>query len=334
LNIEELSAEKPDHGADKYGIRKLYPDAVDDGAPEHQYLDMNDIKAGRVDRYPDIYKKSNEDVPGGFKAVEIGGDQVRLALYSSNGNPFGSVEHTVYFKFETEIGPISNGDHDDENRLFQPYIGGGTHHSAKKRCCEGNAMKVCIFGGGDIGFRKEICHGAYCGDRGHYNNYDGKPHGGEWHGPIKNMKDGAMLGRWYGFKQIEKHLADRNRQEVWMDEGADDGDGNLVLDGNQSRWRLITAYEDVKTDEEDERPIGDWTSDDYSKCTECENESRSDKPLPDGYVRLEPFWVTHDEGHEIETKKTNCVVLRIDDKKMKIAYWSARKIIIPSPTSP
>jgi hypothetical protein len=30
-----------------------------------------------------------------------------------------------------------------------------------------------------------------------------------------------------------------------MDEGADDGKGNLVVDGNKDRWRLITAYEDV-----------------------------------------------------------------------------------------
>ena len=202
------------------------------------------------------------------------------------------------------------------------------HHTDKDRCCEGNAMKVCIFGGGDIGFRKELCHNAYCSDRGHYNDYGDKPHGGEWNGPIKNMKNGAMLDRWYGFKQIEKHFEDRNRQEVWMDEDADDGNGHLVLDGNQDRWRLITAYEDVKTGESnDGRPIGDWSADDYSeKCTGCNAESRSDKPLPNGYVRLEPFSVTHAGGHDIDIKDTNCVVLRIDDKNMKIAYWSSRKI--------
>ena len=297
---------------------------------------MNDIKAGRIHDSPDTYEESDEEVPGDFKAIEIGGDQVRLSLYSSNGNPFRSVEHTVYFKFKTESGyPTSNGDHKDPDRLFQPYIGGGDHHSNKNTCCEGNAMKVCIFGGGDISFRKELCHDAYCGDRGHYNNYKGKPHGGEWHGPIQNMKDDNMLGRWYGFKQIEKHLADRNRQEVWMDEGADDGNGNLMLDGNQDRWRLIATYEDIKTDEEDDRPIGDWTSDEYSKCTDCEKESRSDKPLPNGYVRLEPFWISHKGGHDIDTENTNCVTLRIDDKKAKIAYWSARKITpTATPTSP
>jgi Chondroitinase B len=330
LEQELRSATSPpptaEAGVDKYRIKKIYPDAADDDKPEHQYLDMNDIKAGRVDNYPATYKKSNEDVPGGFKAIEIGGDQVRLALYSSKGNPFGSVEHTVYFKFQT--GPTSNGNHHDANRLFQPYIGGGSHHTDKDRCCEGNAMKVCIFGGGDIGFRKELCHDAYCDDRGHYNNYDNKPHGGEWNGPIKNMKNGAMLDRWYGFKQIEKHFEDRNRQEVWMDEGSDDGNGNLVLNGNQDRWRLITAYEDVKTGESnDGRPIGDWSADDYSeKCTGCNAESRSGKPLPNGYVRLEPFSVTHAGGHDIDIKDANCVVLRIDDKNAKIAYWSSRKI--------
>lgn len=320
--LEQLEA-----GVDKYGIKKIYPDAADDDRPEHQYLDMNDIKVGRVDNYPDTYEKSNEDVPGGFKAVKIGGTS-RLALYSSNGNPFGSLEHTVYFKFQT--GPTSNGSHKDANRLFQPYTDGGSHHNAKDRCCEGNSMKVCIFGGGDIGFRKEICHDAYCDDRGHYNNYGDKPHGGEWHGPVKNLKDGAMLGRWYGFKQIEKHLADRNRQEVWMDEGADDGKGNLVLDGNQDRWRLITAYEDIKTDGSNNgRPIGDWAAkkDKYSStCTDCNAESRSGKPLPNAYVRLEPFSVTHAGSHKIDIKDTNCVVLRIDDKDAMIAYWSSRKI--------
>jgi hypothetical protein len=104
-----------------------------------------------------------------------------------------------------------------------------------------------------------------------------------------------------------------------------------VIDGNQDRWRLITAYEDIKTGEKDGRPIGDWTSGDYSKCTDCKAESRSGKPLPNGYVRLEPFWVTHDGGHDINIKETNCVVLRIDDKNAKIAYWSARKIT-PTPT--
>jgi hypothetical protein len=232
--LSETSPPTPEAGVDKYGIKKIYPDAADGDKPEHQYLDMNNIKAGRVDNYPDTYKKSNEGVPGGFKA-----------LYSSKGNPFGSLEHTVYFKFPTNpTYPTSNDNHCDANRLFQPYIGGGSHHTGKDRCCEGNAMKVCIFGGGDIGFRKELCHDAYCRDREH-NNYDNEPHGGEWNGPIKNRKNGAMLDRWYGFKQIEKHLEDRNRQEVWMDEGADDGKGNLVVDGNKDRWRLITAYEDV-----------------------------------------------------------------------------------------
>ena len=106
-----------------------------------------------------------------------------------------------------------------------------------------------------------------------------------------------------------------------MDEGADDGNGNLLLEGNQDRWRLITAYEDIKTGEKDSRPIGDWTSGDHSKCTDCKAESSSGKPLPNGYVRLEPFWVTHYGGHDIDIKETNSVVLRIYDKNAMIAYW-------------
>ena len=51
--IEELSIEQLDLGVDKYGIKKIYPDAADDDRPEHQYLDMNDIQADRVDNYPD-----------------------------------------------------------------------------------------------------------------------------------------------------------------------------------------------------------------------------------------------------------------------------------------
>jgi hypothetical protein len=143
-----------------------------------------------------------------------------------------------------------------------------------------------------------------------------------------------MVGRWYGFKQIELHLADRNRQEVWMDEGADDGNGDLVLEGNENRWRLISMNEDVVKGTNQGRPVGDWRASDFdSKCTSCVAESRSDKALVNGMVRLEPYHVTHsgnnNGGHDIPLDKANACVLRIDNKTVRIAYWSARKIKNP-----
>lgn len=293
---------------DKHGILKVYADATD--RPEHQYHDMDNIRSGRVDVYPDVYKQSTESVPNGFKATEIGGTS-RIALYSTNGNPFGSTEHTVYFKFLT--GPTTN-----EERLFQPYIGGGSHHNAADRCCEGFAYKVAIWGGGKINFRKEICHDAYCSDR-----------NGQSFGPIQNLNNGgAVVGRWYGFKQIELHLPDRNRMEVWMDEDCDDN-GQLKIEGNENRWRLIAANEDVKTGTSQGMPIGNWTASGFNNtCTGCVAESRSDKPLVNGMVRLEPYHVTHKGTnlHNFDIEKANCAVLRVDDKVVRIAYWSNRKI--------
>jgi hypothetical protein len=312
-------------GSDARGIKKIYPDA--DSRPEQQYLDEGDIMAGRIDNRPDRYRTTDEVIDGGRHAVEVGGTS-RLALYSTNGNPFGSVEHTVYFKFLS--GPNENGSHNDASRLFQPYIGGGSHHTDGSRCCEGNAMKVCLFGGGDLAFRKELCHPAYAGDRGDYNDWGGKSHGtAVWNGPIRNMKDG-MLRRWYGFKQIEIHLPDRNRQEVWIDEGADDGNGALVVAGNEDRWRLLAVYEDVVTGERDGVPVGDWTSGRFSECTGCVPASRNGTDVANGMVRLGPYAVSHPGAHDVSIENANAVVLRLDGPNMRIAHWSLRKIAPPT----
>ncbi|MGE0550928.1 MAG: hypothetical protein AB7O24_10850 [Kofleriaceae bacterium] len=309
-------------GLDLHGIQKIYPDAMT--VPEQQYLDENDPTGGRIDNIPDTYEIASEDIGGGRNAVEVGGTS-RLALYSSNGNPFGSVEHTFYVKFIS--GPNGNGSHNDAARLFQPYVGGGSHHTAADRCCEGNSMKVCLFGGGDIAIRKEICHPAYAEDRGSYNNWAGKSHGtAVWNGPIMNMQDG-MLGRWWGFKQVELHLPDRNRQEVWIDEGADDGTGRLEVAGNEARWRLLARYDDVKTGESDGMPVGDWTTGSFGSCGNCVAESRDGKPIVNGMLRLEPYSVSHPGAHDIAIEDANAVVLRIDgDTVFRLAYWSARKI--------
>jgi hypothetical protein len=311
---------------DARGIKKIYADAPT--SPEQQYFDENNITSGRVDNYPNVYNTTTESIGGGRNAVQMG-DTARLALYSSNGNPFGSVEHTVYFKMTA--GPSTNGDHTDGFRLFQPYIGGGSHHTAEDRCCEGNAMKVCLFGGGDIAFRKEICHSAYCGDRGSYNNWGGSSHGtAVWNGPIRNMTNG-MLNRWYGLKQIELHMSDRNRQEVWIDEGADNGSGGLVVTGNETRWRLLARYDDVRTGTSNGVPVGNWTSSEFSaECTSCVAESRDNKSMANGLVRLEPYSVTH-TGHDISIQNTNAVVLRLDTgRTMRFGYWSLRKIQPPN----
>jgi hypothetical protein len=311
--VEEPTTTTTSGSVDKYGIKKVYPDATD--KPLHQFIDMNNIKSGRVDNYPSIFRKSDESVPGGFKAFEIGSG--RVALLSENNNPFGSVEHTFYFKF-------MKGNTDSE-RLFQPYIGGLSHHTESTMCCEGNAMKVGIHGDGKINFRKELCHDAYCGDRkGSTNN-----------SPLKNMKNGAVVGRWYGMKQIELHLPDRNRMEVYVDEGADDGNGGLRIEGNESRWRMIAVNEDKVLGMKNGRPVGDWSADKFdTTCTNCNSDSRGGKAMVNGLVRIEPYAITHQNSglHDVkDIQNANAVILRIDgDKLARVAYWSARKIIAPS----
>jgi hypothetical protein len=271
---------------------------------------MDDIRGGRVDNHPSIFRTSDESVPGGFKAFEIGSG--RIALLSENNSPFGSVEHTFYFKF------IKGNT--DSARLFQPYTGGLAHHKDPNECCEGNAMKIGIHGDGKINFRKELCHDAYCGDRKGQTN----------DGPLKNLKNGAVVGRWYGMKQIELQYPDKNRMEVWVDEGCDDN-RQLKIEGNEGRWRMIAANEDKVTRQKEGRPVGDWTASGFdSTCTKCDAQFRGGKPLVNGLVRTEPYAVTHKNSgnHNVkDIENANAVILRIDgDKTARIAYWSLRKI--------
>lgn len=326
ISEARINGDDPPSALDQFGIAKIYPDAV---SPVFANMDQADARKYPVDNWPSTFQITTESVPGGYFAWHFEGVG-RLALWSPDNKPWGNVEMTFYVKMLT--GPTTNGTHGDANRLLQPYIGGGHHHSQTADACEGNAMKACIFGGGDLCFRKEICHPAYCGDRGHYNNFGGFPHATDsFGGTPANMANG-FRNRWYGVKLIQKLMSDRCTLEAWIDEGADNGSGGLVIAGNETRWRLWMRYDDIRTGTAaNGAPTGDWTSTSYSSdCGSCTSATIGSKVHAQGLVRLVPWGVTHSSSapnHDFNVTDAAACQIRTDGTNGGyLAFYSAREI--------
>jgi hypothetical protein len=141
---------------------------------------------------------------------------MRIALWSNDNKPWGNVEHSFYIKV---TGGNNSGD-----RVIQPYIGGGRHSDST--VCHGNTMKVSIWENGSAGFRKEVVHPNYTNER------SGRDLGDDFE------------GRWWGIKVVQILFSNKCRIELWADTAADDGNGRLVLSGNQNRWRMIGSTEE------------------------------------------------------------------------------------------
>lgn len=206
IEISSSSPPSPPTPPSPSGVAKVYGDA---SSPEYAELNLaSPSPGGRIDNHPSTWRRfTGESIVGGGNPVEMAGTG-RVAMWSRDGRPWGNVEHTFYLKILE--GPTS-GTSGDSARILQPYIGGGHHHTDSAYSGEGNAYKLSIMGGGVIVFRKELFHRSgcgYCGDR-----------RGTWHGPVRNFVPGFR--RWYGFKQVQLLLPDRNRQEVYIDEGAE-----------------------------------------------------------------------------------------------------------------
>ena len=329
VRVKPVITDPPPTGErfDRFGVGKVYLDA---SSPVYASMDMANARKYPLDNWQSTFAISTETVPGGHKAWDFGGTG-RLSLWSPDNKPWGNVEMTLYVKFTA--GPTSNS-----TRIAQPYIGGGHHHTDAATACEGNAMKVGLYGAGNVAHRKEICHECYCTDRGPGNNWGGNPHGTAVSGlPISNMRNGNLLGRWYGFKIIQILMSDRNRIECWIDEGADDGTGRLVIAGNETRWRLLTRYDDVATGKAaNGAPIGDWTasSSEFADCTSCQDGTTNTvmKRMANGLVRLVPWGVTHGSGapnHDFSVTNAAACQFRTDSASGaagRIAFYSAREI--------
>jgi hypothetical protein len=89
-------------------------------------------------------------------------------------------------------------------------------------------MKVSIWENGSAGFHKEVVHPNYTNER------SGRDLGDDFE------------GRWWGIKVVQILFSNKCRIELWADTGADDGNGRLVLSGNQNRWRMIGRTEDTR----------------------------------------------------------------------------------------
>jgi len=358
-------------------ILQIYPDVEDTGKRQMRSMGIGaSLLAGDdpIDNTPRGGSIRDKDGAPGIvgspmlKVVESDDNtkaQIRLELWSENGKPFGNVEQTFYIK-------IKEVDHarGDDDYLLQPYIGGG-HHSDNEDTvkCDGNAYKVAIYPNGHIVHRKEIMHGdpndTYCYDICHPSGVvfpkDGRKDPKREKGDnsfiqkekIKLIK-GDMRETWWGFKVVQILLPDNKgtRIETWIDEGADDGHGNLLIDGNKNRWRPLTQYDDlVKFTTPDGIPFNDWVvqamedlknngdrenyvNDFRTKskyCGGCDSGTifERGKTHP-GFVRTKPFVISERKSQRIDNlvhRNANCVVLRADGHtKWELAHFSAREI--------
>lgn len=310
FNISDPMPEPGDE-FDNFGVAKIYGDA---GSPHVQYMNMESARQFPIDRYPSVFEITTENVPGGFRAWEAAGSQTRLAMWSANNRAWGNVEMTFYIKVLTGSGTI-----------VQPYIGGGHHHTSSNECAEGSAMKTRFYSNGRVAFRKEITHPAYCGDREIGNNWGGSSHGtAVWNGPIRNMVSNSIVGKWYGIKLIQILMSDRCRMEIWIDEGA--GTTALSRAENEGRWRLLARYDDVVTGSSSGQPTSNWRSG-TSIC--APSPVNGNKTIPNGYVRLVPYAITHGQtsGHGFAVTNAAAGVIRTDGTvRYRLAYWSCREI--------
>jgi hypothetical protein len=194
-------------------VAKIY-ESASDSKFQDLYMNMNDAEQRPLDHWPTM-SKITSGVDAGF--WRCSDNQIRIALWSNDNKPWGNVEHSFYIKV---TGGNNSGD-----RVIQPYIGGGRHSDST--VCHGNAMKVSIWENGSAGFRKEAVHPNYTNER------SGRDLGDDFE------------GRWWGIKVVQILFSNKCRIEIWADTGADDGNGRLVLSGNQNRWRMIGSTEDT-----------------------------------------------------------------------------------------
>jgi hypothetical protein len=300
--------------ADNFGIAKVYATASGYLAQE-LYMNMQNARQRPLDHWPNTFERITSGVDSGYWYT--GGDQVRISLWSADNKPWGNAEHSFYFK-------ILSGDNSGQ-RATQPYIGGGRHSDSSRRC-HGNSMKVSVFDDTHVQHRKEICHPQYCVDKTTSNGlYVIGPN------RLANARNGQISGRWWGFKTVQILLPNQHgcRIECWVDEGADDGNGRLVIAGNQNRWRLFSRYDDLVTGTSNGGPTNsNWclSESDWQVCQDCYDDHVDGRHLNPGFVSTEPFWVNEQDTEYSHSHANACVIRTDRNTHFALAYWSCREI--------
>ena len=195
---------------DKFGIKKLYPDAP---IVNEWYVDMvNPATTPNFKNLPTITKQPD----GSFQTNAA---QVRMEAWSPVGKKFLNVEITAYTKLVAGT----------PDYTLQQYSRGGHHFSDPTKWCEGSAMKGALLTDGNSTCRKEINHPAYCSNRG-----------------TVRATPTPLNNRWIGFKTVIFNYVSSGktfvRMQNYIDDDVQDANGNLVIKNN---WKLCATTDDT-----------------------------------------------------------------------------------------
>jgi hypothetical protein len=210
----ELTKFIPLPTTDKFGVKKLYPDAT---IINEWYVDMaNPSGSINFQNLPTITKQPD----GSFQTNAA---QVRMEAWSPLNKKWLNVEITAYQKLIAGT----------PQYVFQLYRGGGHHSSSTpERQCWGAAYKTAMLSDGSSGCstscRKEVNHPAYCSNR-----------------AVTKVSTKPLASRWIGMKQVTYNYLKNGktfvRIEAWVDNDVTDAQGNLVI---KNDWKLYANTND------------------------------------------------------------------------------------------
>ena len=290
---EPQEPEQPDtQGADKYGIRKLYPDAVGSTASTMWYFDMdNPTKDPRLGNEERAGLKKQPD--GSWYLDGMGGTtkgQVRIeGRCESRNKKWLNGEVTVYAKY---LNDLPNSATEPGAYAYQVYLRGANHSTSNP--CIGSCYKIRIRKDKGVAIVKEIQHPQYSSNR---------------LGTRKINQD--IKGKWLGVKQVVYNFIQNNKTvvkiEIWVDENVTDSNGNLQIKNN---WQKIAETVDS----------GNWKAmDSPSSCPAVDVDAViKNRRQPDEIISMSGG-----------TEDWNCAAYRTDGVSSTIKYFSVREIKPP-----
>jgi hypothetical protein len=293
-NLEAL--ETTDADVDKWGIRKLYSDALDRSRFQQWYI--NEDKPTSDKQFKN-YKNANlRKMQDGSNSFYVDGmannkGQVRLEAWSESGNKkWLNSEVTVYAKYLQDVKGAKTGQY-----AFQLYLRGGHHSSTKGRGGEASCYKGRLYKDGRVAIVKEIYHPAYTSNR------------------VGRRATQEVKNKWIGVKLVVFNFQEDSdpktyvKIEVWIDSNCTDENGNLVI---KNQW--IKAAETVDR--------GDWRSSDMEEASNYPsvdvNSKSQNNRQPDEIITLPGG-----------TKDGNLGAFRTDGVAMQLKYFSVREIEPP-----
>jgi hypothetical protein len=282
---------------DRWGIRKLYPDAAGD---KHQEWYMNEEKPTSDPQFQN-WKNAGlvrmQDGSGSFYVDGSGTDkaQVRLEGWSKKGTYWLDGEVTCYVKYLRDIKGKKKGDY-----AAQLYLRGGHHSRRRGQGGDGSCYKARLYKDGNTAIVKEIQHSP----EGYANNRPG----------MRIIDKGDITNKWLGMKIVVYNFQEKDNGRVWVKVefwvNVDCMDKNGNIDLSKQTW--IKAAETVDK--------GNWKG--MSKPTKWPSVDVNSKTPK---VRQPDEIITKPGG----TKNGNLGALRTDSVAIQFRYFSIREIQAP-----